>query len=410
MEASNPVRFHRKSPQELGFDSRRLERISVVIDRALEAGQTTGVLTAVLRDGSLAWFDTRGCRDLASGKPIEADTLFRIYSMTKPVTTAAVMMLVEETAIRLGDPVSRFFPEYREMEVYVGGDEPPFLSEPAAREITVRDLLTHTAGLAYGIGEEHPVEKLLESDVWGPVARDGELSLRELAKLVGACPLVHQPGTHFRYSIAIDLLGALVEEVSGIPFGRFLEERLFDPLGMRNTWFTVPEPDRHRLAGVYTPGETGFEPSPDPPILSFAQTDAHPNGGGGLVSTADDYLAFAQMLLDGGRATRPDGRPGDYVLAPRTVSMMMSDHLPPGVAGWSTAGVGFGYGGAVLTDARYFVGYGSPGRYGWGGAASTGFWVDPAERIAGLVLQQVVPYTPELPDDVLTSVYQAVVA
>ncbi len=409
MKGSGPQRFRRGSPQELGFDPARLERISRVTDRALDAGRTAGTLTAVVRDGSLAWFDARGYRDLASGSPMDAHTLFRIYSMTKPITTVAVMMLVEETAIRLQDPVSRFFPEYREMMVYVGGDEPPFSTEPAARQITVLDLLTHTAGLAYGIGDEHPVERRFESDIWGPVADERDLTLRDLARLVAEWPLVHQPGTHWRYSIATDLLGALVEEVAGIPFADFLEQRLFGPLGMSNTCFTVPEADRDRLASVYTPSENGLEPSPDPPILSFVQTNAHPNGGGGLVSTAADYLAFAQMLLDGGRATDADGRPGDYLLAPATVRMMMRDHLPRGVAGWSNPGVGFGYGGSVVTDLRQFAGYASLGRYGWGGAASTGVWVDPVERLVGLVLQQVVPYTAELSDDIATSVYQAVV-
>ncbi len=408
MKNAWPQRFRRGSPRELGFEPGRLERISGVVDRALEAGRTAGVLTAVIRDGALAWFDVRGCRDVATGKPIEADTLFRIYSMTKPITTAAVMMLVEEARIGLQDPLSRFFPEYREMEVYVGGDEPPFLTEPAVREITVRDLLTHTAGLAYGIGDEHPVEKRFEADVWGPVSRDRSLTLRDLARLIADRPLVHQPGTHWRYSIANDLLGALVEEVSGMPFVGFLEQRLFGPLGMDRTWFTVPEAERDRLASVYTPSEIGLEPSPDPPILSFEQTDAHPNGGGGLVSSAGDYLAFAQMFLDGGRATDANGRPGDYVLAPATVRMMMTDHLPRGVAGWSGPGVGFGYGGSVVTDLTQFAGYGSLGRYGWGGAASTGFWVDPVERIVGLVLQQAVPYSAQLADDVTTTVYQAV--
>lgn len=409
MKGMGPDRFRRDSPRELGFDPGRLERISTVTDRALEAGRTAGVLTAVIRNGSLAWFDARGYRDVATGKQIEPDTLFRIYSMTKPITTAAVMMLVEETAIGLQDPLSRFFPEYREMEVYVGGDEPPYLTEPAAREITVRDLLTHTAGLAYGIGDEHPVEKRLAADVWGPVARDRGLTLRDLARLVSERPLVHQPGTHWRYSIGIDLLGALVEEVSGMPFAGFLEQRLFGPLGMDETWFTVPEAERDRLASVYTPSDVGLEPSPDPPILSYEQADAHPNGGGGLVSSAADYLSFAQMLLDGGRATDAKGRPGNYVLAPATVAMMMTDHLPRGVAGWSSPGVGFGYGGSVVTDLTQLAGYGSLGRYGWSGAASTGFWVDPAERIVAIVLQQVVPYAVQLADDITTSIYQAVV-
>ena len=408
MEQSSRGSSSRRSPEELGFDPGRLARLSSVADRYIDAGSVAGVVTAVLRDGAIAWLEARGRREIDSGAPMATDTLFRIYSMTKPITSAAVMILVEEAKLRLTDPLSRYFPEYRDMEAYVGGLEPPFRTEAATREIAVRDLLTHTAGLGYGIGDEHPLEKQVQAELWETVARDRRLTLRRFAELVADLPLVHQPGTHYRYSLAIDLLGALVEEVSGMPLARFLEERLFAPLGMEDTFFTVPESKRGRLAGVYARGDGGLEPVPDPPLLAYTEPDAHPNGGGGLVSTACDYLSFAQMLLNGGRAPSGDGRPGARVLGPRTVAMMMTDHLPPRVPGWSSPGAGFGYGGKVVTDVTQLPEYGSAGRFSWGGAASTLFWVDPAERLAIVVLYQIMPYVDDLSLDLYTTVYQAI--
>ena len=408
MSTGNSELIRSERPEALGFDGKRLAQIGDVGDRYVDTGRTAGVVTAVQRDGALAWLDARGCRDLASNAPMEPDALFRIFSMTKPITSAAVMMLVEETKLRLTDPVSGFFPEYKAMEVYVAGTEPPYQTEAATREITIRDLLTHTSGLAYGIGDEHPIEKQYEREVWEPVGRDPDLSLRELARLVSRLPLVHQPGTHWRYSIAIDLLGAIIEEVSGLSLDRFLGERFFDPLGMRDTFFTVPKEKHSRLAGIYSPGETALEPVPNLPTLPFTTPTAHPNGGGGLVSTAADYINFAQMLLNGGRAPDSGSSRGERILGPRTVSMMLTDHFPRGVLGWASPGVGFGYGGSVVTDVTQLSGYGSVGRFSWGGAASTIFWIDPVERLVGVMLQQIMPYTDALMNDVQTTVYQAI--
>ena len=401
--------FVGRSAEELGFNTERIARLRTVADRYIDDGKTAGVVTAVLRDRALAWVDARGCRDLAAGSTMTSDTLFRIYSMTKPVTSAAVMLLVEATTLRLTDPVSRFFPEYREMEVYVEGEAPPFRTEAARREITIRDLLTHTSGLAYGIGDEHPVEKVFETEVWAAMAEDPAMTLREVARRVAGYPLVHQPGTHWRYSSSIDLLGAIVEEVAGVPFDAFLHERIFEPLGMEDTFFTVPQTKRGRLAGVYTRGDAGLEPIADPPWMSFTSPDSHP-GGGGLVSTAADYLTFAQTLLNGGRGPDCDGRPGERILGPRTVAMMMSDHLPPNVAAWNTPGAGFGYGGQVVTDPGRFSGYGSPGRFTWGGAASTLFTIDPGDRLIFVVLHQIMPHVDDLSTDLSTTVFQAIEA
>ncbi len=403
--------FPRRDPADLGFDVGRLARVNEVVQRALDANQCAGAVVGIVRDGALVWLSTHGARDLSIEAPMMEDTLFRIYSMSKPITSTAVMMLFEEAALRLTDPLSRFLPDFGQMEVYVAGDEPPFRTEPATREITIRDLLTHTGGLGYGIGDPHPVEEQLTREVWDTVDRNPEVTLLEAASAIASCPLVHQPGTHWRYSVATDLLGAVVEVVSGQSLDAFLKERIFDPLGMTDTFFTVPEERRERLAVCYTPGENGLDPAPDTPRMGFTRPTRHPSGGGGLVSTAGDYLAFMQMLLSKGRATVRTGKPGDRLLGARTVTMMMTDHLPPGVGGWEDRpGYGFGYGGRIVTDATQLSPYGSQGQFAWGGAASTIFFVDPAERLAVVVLQQVVPgFVYLLTEDIGTAVYQAIV-
>ena len=411
MTQTAPSPFPRRDPADLGFDVGRLARVNDVVERARAASQCAGAVIGIVRDGALAWLSAHGARDLSTGAPMREDTLFRIYSMTKPITSAAVLMLMEETALRLTDPLSRFLPEFAEMDVYVAGKEPPFRTEPATREITIRDLLIHTAGLGYGIGDPHPVEEQLARQVWEVVDRNPELTLTEVASTFASCPLVHQPGTHWRYSVATDLLGAVIEVVSGQTLDRFLKERIFDPLGMSDTFFTVPEERRDRLAVCYTPGDDGLEPVADPPKMAFTRPTRHPSGGGGLVSTAGDYLTFAQMLLNQGCVPARAGKPVERLLGPRTVSMMMTDHLPRGVGGWDgRAGFGFGYGGQVVTDATQLSTYGSVGQFAWGGAASTLFVVEPAERLAVVIMQQVVPgFVYPLPGDIGTAIYQAIV-
>ncbi|MFP4114148.1 MAG: serine hydrolase domain-containing protein [Spirochaetota bacterium] len=407
--------MERNRPEALGLSSRRLEQIGRIADDYIERGEVSGTVVAVVRDGSLAYVDARGSRNVELGLPMTEGTLFRIYSMTKPITTAAVMLLFERGGLRLTDPLSRFFPEFGEMGVYVSGTgasaanptsptEPSFKTVPAEREIRVWDLLTHTAGLAYGIGDEHPVEKAYERAVWAPLAQDPEMSLAEMAANIASLPLVHHPGHAWRYSIACDLLAAVVERVTGAAFADFLTHEILVPLGMTETWFTVPPSERERLAVVYEQTDAGLRPADDPPIMSFTRARRHANGGGGLVSTMHDYLRFAQMLLDEGRAGN------DYLLSPRTVRMMMTNHLPPNVERWDRPGSGFGFGGQVVTDVTQLTEYGSAGRYSWGGAASTLFWVDPEERLAVVLLLQRVPgFSSRITDDLYTTVYQALV-
>lgn len=390
--------------EDLGFSERRLSQVAQVAERYIQAGAVSGVVVGILRHGAIAQLSAHGLRDISSGAPMATDTLFRIYSMTKPLTTAAALLLYERALIRLTDSLSTFFPGFREMEVYLAGEAPPFRTTRALREITIGDLLTHTAGLAYGIGDEHPVEKEFERTVWGALASDPELSLAEMASMVADLPLVHQPGTHWRYSIACDLLAAVVEQVTRTPFAEFLTREILQPLGMEESWFTVPEAERARLAVVYEETDAGLEPSEDPPVMSYLRPRKHANGGGGLVSTATDYLRFARMLLEGGK--NGDG----HLLSPQTVRLMMTNHLPPGIAGWDRPGMGFGYGGDVVTDPGQIGGYGRPGRYSWGGAASTLFWVEPELDLAAVLMLQRVPgFSSLVTNDLATSIYQAVI-
>lgn len=396
--------MERIDPSEVGFSARRLSQVEAVARRYVDSGEVAGVVAGIARRGRLAYTGAWGSGDLAEARPMTYDTLVRIYSMTKPVTSAATLLLCERAQVKLADSIARYFPSFEEMEVYLGGSEPPFRTTPAEREITIRDLLTHTGGLAYGIGDEHPVEKEYERVVWGRLAREPEASLETMVDTIAELPLVHQPRTTWRYSIATDILGALVEKVDGRPFARFLAEEFFEPLGMRDTWFTVPEAERDRLAVVYTPGDSGLEPVDDPPVMAYTDARRPSSGGGGLVSTAGDYLKFTQMLLDGGRVGER------WVLSPRTVDLMMTDHLPSDVEAWDRPGSGFGLGGQVVTDPVQWADYGSPGRFSWGGAASTFFWVDPGEQLAVVVMLQLVPaFSSRITDDLYASVYQAIV-
>ncbi|HSV85784.1 MAG TPA: serine hydrolase domain-containing protein [Levilinea sp.] len=390
-------------PEEVGFSSERLERITAVMQGYIERQELAGTVTAVMRRGRLAYFRCLGMANLENRLPMQPDTLFRIYSMTKPVTSAAVLMLFEEGRLRLADPVSHYLPVFnRKMKVALLPDFSPAVVD-AQREITIRDLLTHTAGLSYGFDESSWLDTRYREQVWALLERNPELPLEELMTAIVQLPLAHQPGRVFRYSLATDVLGYLVSVVTGMPFGDFLQERFFDPLGMVDTFFCVPQEKRHRLAEVYNPAKNGGLEKVEPPnAAGFFNPRYFQSGGGGLVSTAADYLRFASMLLNFGELD------GQRLLGRKTVELMSSNHLPAGIHPFEDHSAGFGLGVSVVLNVAASHNLGSVGRYGWSGAASTNFWIDPHEQSIGLFLTQRLESTTAA-DDCRNLVYQAMI-
>ena len=377
------------SPESVGFSSKRLSRVNKMMQGYIDSGKLASGLTMLARHGETFHFEPYGVLDLESGAPVERDTLFRIYSMTKPITSAAVMMLYEEGHFSLDDPVGKFIPELASLKVYDGMGETGMRLVDQQQPITIRHLLTHTSGLSYGFHQDSPVEEMYrEADITPPNG-----TLQEMAEKLGRLPLVTQPGTKWRYSFATDVLGYLVEVISGKPFDQFLQDSIFDPLGMSDTSFFAPEEKLDRLAAVYGAGKGGIVPLHNPLVDRHARPHTLFSGGGGLVSTASDYMRFCQMLLNGG--VLDDQR----LLAPKTVEMMRSNHLAndlkPFAVGQSNAsdtkGCGFGLGFRVVMDIAQHGIIGSNGIYSWGGAASTVFWIDPQEDLIAILLTQFMP-------------------
>ncbi len=397
------------SPESVGFSSQRLNRVNKMMQGYIDDGKLASGLTMIARHGETFHFEPYGVLDLESGVPVERDTLFRIYSMTKPITSAAVMMLYEEGYFSLDDPVGKFIPELASMKVYDGMGETGMRLVDQERPITVRHLLTHTSGLSYGFHQDSPVEEMYrEADITDP-----DSTLKEMAEKLGRLPLVTQPGAKWRYSNATDVLGYLVEVVSGVPFDSYLQDNILDPLGMGDTSFYVAEENLDRLATVYGASPNGRIVPLDNPMVN-RQKRPHTlfSGGGGLVSTGSDYMRFCQMLLNGG--VLGEAR----LLAPKTVEMMRSNHLTddlkPFAVGQSmssdTKGCGFGLGFRVVMDIAQHGIIGSNGIYSWGGAASTVFWIDPQEDLIAILLTQFMPssYYP-LRREFQIATYQALV-
>jgi CubicO group peptidase (beta-lactamase class C family) len=380
---------------ELGFDPRRLARISAHFARYVDDGRLPGWSLVVARDGRIAYLDTCGRRDLASGAPVELDTIVRVYSMTKPITTVAAMMLWEEGAFELRDPVSRFVPAFADTRVWRSGSTTAPVLEARTEELAIWNLMTHTSGLTYGFLYAHPVDELYRRAgfEWGvPEGAD----LAEVCDRLAGLPLLFQPGREWNYSMATDVLGRVVEVASGTTLDRFLAERVLGPLGMCDTGFFVPEADQPRLATLYGPQPGTGRATPLAAMGERARTrPAFLGGGGGLVSTLRDYHRFAQMLARGGELD------GARVLGPRTVARMTANHLPgdadltafgrPLFSETAFDGVGFGLGVSVTIDPVKSKVAGSVGDFGWGGAASTTFWVDPLEDLTVVFLTQLLP-------------------
>ncbi len=395
------------SPESLGLSAPRLDRLtdwgaSLVADEKL-----AGVLTLVARKGEIAHLACHGLADRERGVPLQPDSLFRIYSMTKPITSLAILMLYEEGRFLLDDPISRFLPEFADMRVYTGGSRLRPVIVPATRQITFRHLLTHTAGLTYGFLEQHPVDALYRASALDRLAA-GESMAQQIARLA-ALPLLHEPGAAWNYSVATDVLGHLVTVISGQDFADFLATRVFAPLGMTDTHFTVPQYKLPRFTTVYGPGLTPIDDAQSSP---FAQPGRLASGGGGLISTAADYLRFCQLILGQGAAH------GVRLLGRKTVALMTADHVgeaetAAGLArlgGVHRDGLGFGLGfQVVLSPARAQL-IGSPGEISWGGAASTQFFIDPSEDLIAILMTQFMPSsTYPLNQQLRVMTYQALV-
>ncbi|MCY4538536.1 MAG: serine hydrolase [Chloroflexi bacterium] len=402
-------------PEDLGLSSARLNIIADHFDRYVDEGKIPGYLVLAARRGKAAYLHRYGLRDVEAGLPVEEDTIFRIYSMTKPITSVGVMMLYECGLLQLDDPVSEFIPGFRQLEVFESGNAESYLTVPVEREMTIRDLLTHTSGLTYGHMHAHPVDAMYrDRDLLGE-----NMSLRDLIGHLSQLPLLFSPGTRWSYSVATDVLGYVIEVISGQPLDRFFAEQILEPLGMVDTAFTLSPEKVDRFAANYERDGNGFRLIDKPDESTYLNGAKLFSGGGGLVSTVGDYLRFCQMLLNKGALDTV------RLLGRKTVELMTSNHLP-GNCDLSSMGyvltsqtrlqavavglgarynlrlgglrsetrhdgIGFGLGGAVLLDpaAAHFLG--SPGEFSWGGAASTAFWVDPKEQLAVIFLTQLMP-------------------
>jgi CubicO group peptidase (beta-lactamase class C family) len=380
------------NPEDVGLSSERLERIDGWMRRQVEEGKLPGLLTMVARRRQVVWLRTTGMADLARGKPMAPDTIFRIYSMTKPLTSVAVMMLYEQGLFQLDDPITRFLPCFRDMRVFTGGSRTKWESVPAERDITFRDLLSHTSGLTYGFLDSTLVDAMYRDA--GVDFQTSPESLQTVVETAASLPLLAQPGREWNYSIATDVLGYLVAEISGQPFGQFLRERVILPLGMHDTDFHVPPEKIDRFAANYTPGDNGtLKLIDDPRESRYGATQRLCSGGGGLVSTAADYMRFCEFMLNKGELD------GARLLGRKTVELMTMNHLPGDMAAMGQprfsespyTGIGFGLGFSVMLDPSRAQILGTAGEYAWGGAASTAFWIDPAEELAVILLTQLMP-------------------
>jgi len=381
-------------PESVGLSSARLQRLDAGMQRYVDRGQVAGLVTVLARHGRVAHLGVYGQMDLAAARPMRADTIFRLFSMTKPITSLAVLMLYEEGHFHLQYPVSLFIPVFNDLKVLQNQLDAHSERVALQRPITIHDLLTHTSGLGYGLDALTPVDTLF---LQAKMLRMDE-SLAEKMTRLAQFPLHHQPGLRYTYSIATDVLGRLVEIVSGMPLDAFFQQRIFEPLGMADTGFYVPAEKRERLAVMYTPAPNGvlvdmstFDSAVLPHFMAGAWINKEEkpqflSGGGGLVSTAADYLRFVMLLRNQGELA------GVRLVSRKTIELMTSPHLRQ--EQFFINGCSYGLGLTILTDPARAQMLGSAGAYGGGGAASTDFWVDPQEDLLGILMVQYASYTP----------------
>jgi CubicO group peptidase (beta-lactamase class C family) len=412
------------SPESAGMSKSAFERIENHLrERYIEAGRFPGTQLSVYRRGKLVHSSSQGFADLERQVPVNDDTIFRIYSMTKPITSIAFMMLVEEGRVALDEPVHKYIPEWKNLGVFQAGVWPAFLTRAPSQPMRIVDLMRHTSGLTYGFQQRSNVDAAYRELKIGEVELAGTLQsmISDLAKI----PLEFSPGEAWNYSVSTDVIGYLIGLISGKPFEQFLQERIFDPLEMGDTGFFVPADKAHRLAACYsaspqgamtfhaTDRKGGLTLQDDPATSPFLSPPSFISGGGGLCSTSADYLTFCRALLNGGELD------GVRLVGPKTLQLMTSNHLPDGKtlpelsrSLFSEAtyhGIGFGLGFSVTLDPARTLIPGSRGEYAWGGAATTSFWVDPAEQLIAIFMTQVLPSTATpIRRELRTMIYSAI--
>ena len=383
------------NPDTLGLSSARLARIGDHFRRYIDAGKLAGALVLVARRGQIACLEPLGHLETERRRPVTPDSIWRIYSMTKPITSVGLMMLYEEGRFQLDDPVHRFIPSWESLRVYVGGNYPTFKTAPAARPMSIRDLLSHTSGLTYGFMERTNVDAAYRKLGVADQTRRG-YTLQDMADTLAELPLEFSPGTAWNYSVSTDVVGHLIEVISGQRLDVYLRERVLGPLGMRDTSFVLEDAQIPRFAANYERQGDGSLKMIDDPEQSNYRKRTFFSGGGGLLSTAPDYFRFASMMQNMGELD------GVRILGRKTVELMTTNHLPGGQdltelaqAGMFTetayAGVGFGLGFSVMQSPARAQILGSPGEFAWGGAASTAFWIDPAEDLIVIFMTQLMP-------------------
>jgi CubicO group peptidase (beta-lactamase class C family) len=399
-------------PEAAGFSPERLQRLHQLLQKKTDDRELAGIVTVLARHGKIVDFQIFGKKDLATGAPVDKDTIFRIYSMTKPVTGVAMMILYEQGKWSPSDPVAKYIPEFARLKVFKGvsATGEPILEDPQHAP-TMAELMSHTAGFTYGIFGATPVDKMyLEARVLNSA------NLRQMIEKLARLPLLYQPGTKWVYSVAVDIQGYIVEKISGKPLGDFMRENIFQPLGMKDTGFHIAVEKIRRVATLYRANPDGeLVPSGGGVLaMDYSKEPSMPSGGGGLLSTGLDYLRFAQMLLNGGELN------GVRILAPSSVDLMRTNRLPPSITNSGEYGIaffhispgfGFGYDFGIYTAPGLIGHTVGQGTYTWGGAAGTWFWIDPANDLAfvGMTHRILAAGSPDM--DTLThqAVYQALV-
>jgi CubicO group peptidase (beta-lactamase class C family) len=369
------------SAESEGMSAERLSRLSAGMKELVDNGRLAGVVTMVSRHGKVVEFDAAGKRDIAANAPMQKDSIFRIYSMSKPITGVAMMILFEDGKWQLNDPVAKYIPEFAKLKVYSTDPNGNVVMKDQNHPVTMRELMSHSGGFTYGFFSQTAVDKMqMEADLLNP-----NNTLDEFIKRVAKLPLNSQPGTEWHYSISVDIQGYIVQKLSGMPFEEFLEKRIFKPLGMSDTGFYVPKEKLNRFAEFYSydnDGKLHAVGVREGLNHDFAAKPALSSGGGGLVSTASDYMRFCQMLLNGGQLD------GVRILSPLTVELMRTNVLAPSVP-ILAPGAGFGLDFAIYTDPVAAGGYYGKGSFWWGGAAGTWFWIDPVNDliVVGMIQQ-----------------------